>query len=253
MFFQKLHYQSAIFLLILIFLVFPVHSALGQTTRVTVGGVIGNKAILNIDGTPRTLAIGQEYQGVKLLNAQGQTATILIVQSDGQSQRITLRVGDAPFAINSAQPATQTPSSQNSNVSNERNNNTERERCIPAEQHVYVSRHGMFKALGYINGKAVDFIIDTGATLVSMDEKQAVALGITDYKHGQPITLHTANGSVQAYLITLESVRVGQVEVKNVQASVGGNKDIILLGNAFLSKLDIEMTPNRLVLRKTCP
>ncbi|MGL4667761.1 MAG: retropepsin-like aspartic protease family protein, partial [Saezia sp.] len=224
-------------------------SSFAQTTSVTLGGVIGNKAMLNIDGQPpRTLGVGQQFQGVKLLSVQGQSATVFITQADGQTQKITLRVGQAPFTINSATSAPPTTSSTNG-----RNTSDSQNRCTPAEQPIYVSRHGMFQTLGYINGKAVDFIVDTGASFVSMDEKQAIALGITNYKEGQPIKMSTANGTITSYLITLDSVRVGFIEIKNVPADVGGNQNIILLGNSFLSQLEVEMSPNRLVLRKTCP
>ena len=243
----QFQYLKPAILLTLLLAVILLQCAQAQTTRVTLGGVIGNKAILTIDGTPpRTLAIGQSYQGVKLLSAQGQTATILITEADDQTKRLTLRVGEAPFTINTTPPAAP-PDTTSQHPSNSQKN------CTPAEQHIYVAAHGMFKTLGYINGRAVDFLVDTGATLVSMDEKQALALGITNYRQGRPITQHTANGSIQSYLITLDSVKVGAIEINHVHASVGGNQNIILLGNSFLSELDVEMTPNRLILKKTCP
>lgn len=247
MFLIQSKFHRFIFFVFFVFVSLLLQAAFAQTTRVTLGGVIGNQAMLTIDGKPpRTLAVGQTYQGIKLLSAQGQTATVLITDAEGQTQKITLRVGDAPFAINTEAPVA--PSTRSSNQAP-----TARERCIPAEQHIYVSTHGMFKTLGYINGRAVDFLVDTGATYVSMDEKQALALGITDYKQGTPITLQTANGTSRGYRISLDSVKVGQIEVRNVRGTVGGDQNIILLGNSFLSNLDVEMTPNRLVLRKTCP
>lgn len=224
-------------------------TAHAQASHVALGGVIGNKAMLVIDGAPpKTLAVGEEYHGIELLNVQGKTATIAMKRANGTTERRTLRVGEVPVTVNAPYPS---EAQVNISQSDAKTNNAQR--CVPGEKYIPVSNYGMFKTQGYINGRAVQFMVDTGATYISMDEKQAVALGIRNYEQGRATTMSTANGTVKAYIIHLDTVNVGGIELKNVPALVGGDQDILLLGNSFLSKLEVEMTTNQLILRQVCP
>ena len=78
---------------------------------------------------------------------------------------------------------------------------------------------GHFLAQGSINGKSVQFMVDTGATAVAMGSAEAKRMGI-DYTPGKPVRMSTANGATIGYLLTLNSVRIGDVEVQNVEAIV---------------------------------
>jgi aspartyl protease family protein len=102
------------------------------------------------------------------------------------------------------------------------------------------SHGGHFNTVGQINGKAVSFMVDTGATKVSMSESEASRLGV-DYKAGTRGLAETANGRVAVYAVTLSSVRVGDVEVANVEALVlPASMPHILLGNSFLTRFSMK-------------
>jgi aspartyl protease family protein len=99
---------------------------------------------------------------------------------------------------------------------------------------------GHFVTSGTINGKTARFVVDTGATLVSMDQYEADRLGV-DWKNGQRGISRTANGDAPYYATTLPSVRIGDVQVYNVPAIVSpAPMPYILLGNSFLSRFQMK-------------
>jgi aspartyl protease family protein len=85
----------------------------------------------------------------------------------------------------------------------------------------------------------VQFLVDTGASVVTLSESAAARIGL-DYQRGQRIEARTANGSVFGHLVTLDTLRVGDVEVANVQAAVlPASMEHVLLGNSFLSRFQM--------------
>jgi aspartyl protease family protein len=114
-------------------------------------------------------------------------------------------------------------------------------------------RSGHFETTAYINGRAVDVLIDTGATTVALSYEDARAAGIflrdSDFKY----RVQTANGIARAAAVTLDSVAIEDIVVRNVRASVAepGNQRTTLLGMSFLSRLSrTEMSRGVLVLRE---
>ena len=93
---------------------------------------------------------------------------------------------------------------------------------------------------GSINGHAVQFLVDTGATYISMNRPTAENIGL-DYSSGTRGQSNTAGGVVNVFQITLDRVRIGDIEAKEVQATVheGDFPSITLLGNSFLSRMDL--------------
>lgn len=179
---------------------------------VTLAGSMGHKALLVIDGQPHTLAIGQSALGVTLLQL-----------SDGQAQvqrgtsTATLRLGAAPARL--AGTASAPTSSQ--------------EIVLP------VGLGGHFTSPGAINGRVVQFMVDTGATLVAISQVEADRIGL-DYRNAQLGMTQTANGPVPVHRVSLGMVRVGEVEVANVDAVVvPAQMPYILLGNSFLSRFQM--------------
>ncbi len=111
------------------------------------------------------------------------------------------------------------------------------------------SQDGHFYTAGIINGKQVKFMVDTGASLVSVSEGFAQKAFIVG---GVPTTFKTANGDRPGRVVDGVGVSVGPVNVTNVKVGVGlnlGNEDEALLGQSFLSKFDISMNKNQMVLR----
>jgi aspartyl protease family protein len=107
---------------------------------------------------------------------------------------------------------------------------------------------GHFVTGGSINGQAVRFVVDTGATYVALSQAEAERIGLP-YKHGQRGLIHTANGQVPAYLTSLNVVRVGDVQVYNVDAVVmPATMDTVLLGNSFLTRFQMRRENDRMTL-----
>lgn len=111
------------------------------------------------------------------------------------------------------------------------------------------AQDGHFYTPGSINGREVVFLVDTGASLVSVSEPLAQAAGITG---GVPTTFHTANGERSGRVVEGVTVSVGPLRVNNVKVGVGlslGDDSQALLGQSFLSKFDVSLGQNQMVLR----
>ncbi|HSH92102.1 MAG TPA: TIGR02281 family clan AA aspartic protease [Ramlibacter sp.] len=162
-------------------------------SQVALQGMMGRKALLIIDGAaPRLLAPGETHQGVKVISTTGDQA---LLEIDGK--RYTLRVGEAPASVGAGAGAS-----------------TRGSRIV-----LTVDRGGHFFSQGSINGQAVNFMVDTGATSVSIGVPDAERLGI-NYKAGELGRSSTANGVINTWRVKLKSVRIGDVEVFDVDASV---------------------------------
>jgi aspartyl protease family protein len=202
-------------------LLLATQAVLAQT--VTMSGALGDsKALLMIDGVPHTLAVGSTVKGVTLRGMRGGQADVVV-----GGRALTLSIGAAPVNLGGAAA-----------------------RSGGNEIVVAVGPGGHFVTGGAINGRAVQFMVDTGATAVSMGQRQADAIGL-DWKSGQRSMSQTAGGVVPVYVLTLNSVRVGEVEVFNVGAVVlPGEMPHVLLGNSFLSRFSMRRDSDTLRLEK---
>jgi aspartyl protease family protein len=196
-------------------------AALAQS--VSLQGVLGSTALLMIDGgAPRSVAAGATVGGVKVISAAGDRA---VIETGGQ--RYTLRVGDAPARVGGSGP-------------------------VPGGSRIVLTAGtgGHFTTQGTINGGAVLFVVDTGATLVAMSAADAQRLGL-DYRKGQLGYSSTANGVTPVWRIKLASVRVGDVEVHDVDASVSPQPmPFVLLGNSFLNRFQMKRDNEQMVLER---
>ncbi len=89
-----------------------------------------------------------------------------------------------------------------------------------------------------VDGAPVHFIVDTGATFVTLTPADAAAIGYGRGDLDFSIKMGTANGVTRAAPITLREVRIGQLELEDVPAAVVENLSVSLLGMSFLSRLD---------------
>ena len=189
---------------------------------VALAGMLGSKALLVVDGTePKSVAAGESHKGVKVVATLGETATI-----DIKGQRSTLRVGDAPVSLGARAEA-----------------------ASGGKIILPMGSGGHFYSQGLVNGKPIQFMVDTGATTVALGISDAQRLGI-DYAKGLPVRMGTANGTAQGYLVKLRSVRLGDVEVFDVDAIVGPNMPYALLGNSFLSRFSMNRNSDTMVLER---
>lgn len=181
-----------------------------QAQSVSLAGRMGERALLVVNGTPYTVAVGATAAGVKLLRWQGDEAEV-----DVPGGRLRLRVGGTPAQLG---------------VSN----------APPAREIVMTAGSGgHFTPEGAVNGRAARFLVDTGATLVAIGVDEAARLGL-DLSGATRGVSQTANGPVPVQVIVLDRVRVGAVEVSNVGAViVPQTMPFILLGNSFLSRFQM--------------
>ncbi len=109
------------------------------------------------------------------------------------------------------------------------------------------SRGGHFVATGRINGEPVEFLVDTGATYVSLPREMAERLGL---EATGSAWFNTANGRVRGALTTLDEVSLGGYVARDVRGSIssGLEGDTALLGMSFLNHFDIRIRDARMVL-----
>ena len=111
---------------------------------------------------------------------------------------------------------------------------------------------GHFEADVEINGRRVDALVDTGATIVLLTSEDAARAGIYPRAGDFTLQMDTANGRSKAAPVTLGRVAIGSIVVRNVQAAVAerGALRTNLLGMSFLQKLrKFEINSGRLVLQ----
>lgn len=196
-----------------------------QAQSVALSGVMGNKALLVVEGgAPKALGAGETHLGVKLISVTGDQAVL-----DIKGQKSTVRVGEAPVS-QGARPG-----------GDNRNNGTKI--VLP------MGSGGHFFTQGLVNGKPIQFMLDTGATTIAFGVSDAKRMGI-DYQKGQAVHMGTANGLAQGYKLKLRSVKIGDVEVYDVDAIIGPDMPFALLGNSFLSRFNMNKTVDLMVLEK---
>ena len=193
---------------------------------VNLNGIVGNKALLVIDGgKPRWLAVGESSpEGVKLVSVAGDTA---VFELGGQRQTLKMGQSDRLSAGSSASGA--------------------------GTQSIVLrsSRDGHFITAGQINGQTVQFIVDTGASFITLGMSDAKRLSI-NYLGGQRVAMSTANGVVAAYHVKLDEVRVGTVTLNNVDGIVQpeASMPVVLLGMSFLNRMEMKRDGETMTLKK---
>lgn len=110
------------------------------------------------------------------------------------------------------------------------------------------NRFGHYITSGEVNGRPVEFLLDTGASDVAIPAQLAAALGL---QQGAPMQYQTANGMVTAYLTRLDSVAIGPIVLRDVTASINpGMGDMeILLGMSVLKRIEFTQRGDTLILR----
>jgi aspartyl protease family protein len=191
-------------------------------TEVTVIGLFPGKAVVVIDrGAPRTIASGQRTpEGVLLVSADSRSATLEI---DGKRQVLEMGQHAESAALTGALPSVTLAADGN----------------------------GQFMADGQVNGARVRFLVDTGATLVTLPAKEASRIGL-DYRRGQQAVSQTANGRIIVYRVKLDTVTVGGMTLRDVDAVVpdGQGLEVALLGMSFLTRTEMRREGENLTLTK---
>ena len=196
---------------------------LADAGSVMLTGTIGNRAILMVDGAaPRTVAVGETVQGVRLISLQGEQAVV-----EAAGKRTVLRM-DTPASLGGSGDTS----------------------AGGVRIVLNADSRGHFVTPGTVNGRSVRFMLDTGATAVALSAADATRIGL-DFKKGMPVQINTANGVALGYQLRLASVRVGDVEVYDVEAIVSQQPmPYVLLGNSFIGRFSMRRDAEQLVLDK---
>lgn len=205
-----------------LFLLLTLLPAVAGAADISLFALFRDKAILHVDGTRRVLTIGTESpEGVKLVSTDTQ-AEEAVVELKGK--RETLRLGMVVSAFQSAARESVT---------------------------LFADTSGFFHAEGSINGAAVTFLVDTGANTIAINSATAKRAGI-DYTKGRAGTARTASGYTRMYGIKLDTVKVGEIVLRNVEAGVidGPQPETPLLGMSFLNALEMKRDGNKMELTR---
>lgn len=187
-----------------------VSAVLHAEPQVQVVGLFPNAAVLVVDGQRKLVKAGQTGPGgVKVLSADSKGAVLLV---DGVQR--------------------------NFNLTREYN---QAGSTGPQTEQLSITRGigNHFWVAGSLNSYPVQFLVDTGATSVAMNEGQARRLGIDYRVVGRPMVASTAGGNVRGWRIKLDRVKVGSIEVLGVEGVVleGDAPTEVLLGMSFLSRV----------------
>lgn len=196
-------------------------AATAAAADISVIGLMAGKAVVIINnGKPLTMTVGQTSpEGVRLIGATTESATFDI---DGKRQTLSMgqviSIGGGPISAQRAMLLSDTG--------------------------------GHFVTTVAVNGISLRFMVDTGATLVTLSSGDARRAGV-DYRSGQKAVLQTANGTATAYRVKLDTVRLGDITLNNVDgAVVEGNVmgELGLLGLSFLNRLEMKRDGQTMML-----
>lgn len=193
-----------------------------HSADIQVIGVFGNKATLVIDGgRPRTLATGESTpEKIRLI---GVTADSAIVEVDGKRQTVLMGQRISSGASGGAQRVTIT---------------------ADAKGHFFIH--------ATVNGVSMPFMVDTGATMVTINTSYAKSAGIA-YSTGERGMMQTANGVTMAYRVKLDTVRIGDITLSNVDGVVLENQQlgvVGLLGMSFLNRTEMRRDGDSMTLTR---
>lgn len=192
--------------------------------QVRVLALFEGKALLEIDGSRRVLAAGAvSPEGVRVVSASSRT---VLVEIDGRQQSLGLgaagRFGTAPAGL---------------------------------ELRLVRDGAGGYRSPGLVNGRSVEWLVDTGATSVALSGADADRLGLPWRSAGRPVGIATAQGTKTGHRIVIESLQIGDLRVSSVDAVVldGDYPRSPLLGMNVLQRLTMRTEGDLLILQQMQP
>ena len=189
--------------------------------KIKVMALFTNKAMLVIDGSQKILKKGQTYQGVKLIRSDSEYA---VLELHGKQKKFRLGT-EISTSFKKADPG--------------------------KELVVWKDVTDMFRIHGSIDNFSVKFLIDTGASSIALNSNTARRIGLK-YKKGIPMMATTASGVTRGYGVKLSKVKIGHIQLYNVNAMVleGSFPTEVLLGQTFLSRIHMTRDGDKMKLRK---
>lgn len=180
--------------------------------EISIVALFPGKAMVRIDGRTRMLANGQTSpEGVKLVQADANQATLVI-----DAKTVVLGLDGAIQSTFSARPEGRSL------------------KLAPGE-------NGHYFVDGLVNGNAVPFMVDTGASVVAINKHVARKIGLLYRTDGREGRIETASGLVRAYYLKFATVKIRSLELRDVDGVVvdGDFPTVALLGQSFLNRFDM--------------
>lgn len=171
-----------------------------------------NAVLARIDGKEQMLRAGEATaQGVRLIAADSNEA-VLEIEGVRKTYTLNTSISDSYQGAQASHTVTIAPDAQ-----------------------------GIYWVNGSINGFQVKFLVDTGATLISMNRTHARRLNLDYKRKGEMAISQTASGTDEVYVVELDKVMVGDIQVRDVRAAVHDSEypGEILLGNSFLQEVSM--------------
>lgn len=186
---------------------------------VGLAGLMGSRAMLVVNGgEPQAVRVGETLDGVRLLSIQG--------------EQVLIEIGGKKRALRIGQHAIGTGGDGTSKI------------VLTADN------QGHFYTTGTINGASIRFVVDTGASMISLGASDAKRMGL-DFAKGERGVTMTANGQSVVSKVQLNSVRVGDVTLNNVDALILQTEmPVALLGMSFLNRMEMMRDGDTMTLKK---
>jgi aspartyl protease family protein len=187
---------------------------------IAVLGLLADRAMVKIDGETHILKVGESYEDIALIAVSSQEA------------RLRIKGKEQVFGLGQDRGGVQKKEENSDSVE------------------ISANARRQFITSGMINGRVVEFLVDTGANTVSMNRKDAARLGVDYRRLGTVGMSATANGNVKNWHVLLDKVKVGSITVISVDATIRDTEDDmpVLLGMSFLGRVKLEHNENRLKL-----
>ncbi|MFM2056761.1 MAG: hypothetical protein RLY71_1146 [Pseudomonadota bacterium] len=195
-------------------------SAAAAAQTLAMAGSMGSRAVLVIDGHAAVVSEGSTLAGVKVRRVE---PTRIEVETASGPRVVAL--GGSQVSVGSAGA------------------------LPPAPQLVLsAAPDRLYRAEALLNGAAVNAVVDTGASLVSLSLLQSHRLGL-DLSQAPRTKVQTANGELAGWRVTLERVQLGRLEARRVEAVViDTDLPYVLLGNSFLGRFRLQWQDGQLQL-----
>jgi aspartyl protease family protein len=202
-------------------IVAPLFCACLAAPRVQVVGLFPGAAVINVDGHRQLVRVGQTGPG-----------GVQVLQVDQQGAVLRVAGVESRYGLSREY--------------------TGHDFVVPQTQRISIARagNGHYWASGAINGHSMQFLVDTGATSIALNEAQAKRLGIDYRGRGQSVQVNTASGVARGWRVSLDKVSVGALQVLGVEAVVlqGDSPRDALLGMTFLNRVGWRVEQNVLIL-----
>ncbi len=196
-------------------------------TSVKAIALFQDRAMLSVDGgKAKIVRAGTTHSGVKLIKSNTSEA---VIEVNGKRETLNL----------------------NSSLVLEESLGAQAAESYASSVQLFIDEQGFYRATGKVDGKGIEFLVDTGANLVVLNSIQAKQVGL-DYKQGIQTSAQTASGVTPMYIVNVNRISIGGIELNNIEAGVieGSFPAYPLLGMTFLSRLNMQQSEGVMTLSR---